>query len=495
MSMNSADTSADQSVEQDHHRPFWVLPTSEVNGFMVSAIERFLWPIEVASCLADEIGINGSIATREEQLLNTGMVIAALETLRAFADTTLTGRSALWQTSYVRRANKARQLGLGFKKSMAALGTVWLVPNQVIWNGTMPCFTPDFLQRSALVNDRLKRSLLRGHMAIDTLVSEDRVAAAFRALLHEDLDRGLETGAELCVQAYVKELYDTLADRWRVWLGERYQRNNGTAGSRRLPSFQATRTQILANLDPLAREGLRGLDQRLIRRIIPLPHIVRVRTSRTGGRSNSAWARIHSSDDANRWTDWIEPLFAVEDSSTKKAWDGKPYRRHIRRLHAMVESEVDANAAERFAEEIVRVAGSKLWIVHQFDCNTWSIMIKPDRRNTEERQIQIRATDLLQRTGFWVPLFGGTAGRCLATWKQKRQDDPEERCRNTQRAHGRASTAMKAAAPAAVRVFTVTDGDVTDSDYVPESLADFGLDRLDHAIELYREAGIEFEEE
>jgi len=119
MSMNSADTSADQSVEQDHHRPFWVLPTSEVNGFMVSAIERFLWPIEVASCLADEIGINGSIATREEQLLNTGMVIAALETLRAFADTTLTGRSALWKTSYVRRANKARQLGLGFKKSMA----------------------------------------------------------------------------------------------------------------------------------------------------------------------------------------------------------------------------------------------------------------------------------------------------------------------------------------------------------------------------------------
>jgi len=53
-----------------------------------------------------------------------------------------------------------------------------------------------------------------------------------------------------------------------------------------------------------------------------------------------------------------------------------------------------------------------------------------------------------------------------------------------------ACTALRVAAPVAVRVFTARDGELEENGYVLESLAVFGLDRLDLAIALYREAGI-----
>jgi len=107
-------------------------------------------------------------------------------------------RATLSSTSIERRLEEARQLDLGFERDVESLDTVLLLSAQVVWS-VMPCFTSESLQRFAPVSDMLKMTLSRWRNTVKML--EDWVTAAFRALLHEDLDHALEAGAELCVQA------------------------------------------------------------------------------------------------------------------------------------------------------------------------------------------------------------------------------------------------------------------------------------------------------
>ena len=70
-----------------------------------------------------------------------------------------------------------------------------LLQAQVMWCHAL--LHVRILQRFAPVSDMLKMTLSRWRNTVKML--EDRVTAAFRALLHEDLDHALEAGAELCV--------------------------------------------------------------------------------------------------------------------------------------------------------------------------------------------------------------------------------------------------------------------------------------------------------
>lgn len=499
----------------------------------------------MACCLADASAAGQPAIPREVQMVNAVLVSVSLEILQAIRDEGISERNGLWQHSYLPRSaarqlrrhnpnnsdedeeerernlEEARHFGLGFKDSVAKLGTVWIHPGQMVWTGPLPKFTQDFMLRFGFISNKLKRSLLRTRSALDTIHKADRVELLFRSKLQTDTIDAMEAIAQLCVRQYILELYDTLADRWRQWLrklpagataGRQHgDDDNNTAHSgnnttstpllhrhhhRRVLTLDAARAELLCALDPLERQGLKGLDLQVLRKIIPYPRIAKFRGPR--GKQATHTSDIYLYGGRTGWTDKIMPLFAIEDDSgSAPQWDDKPYRRFIRRYYEIIRQERGDDGTQVFLRLIADAVSRHLWAVHQFEPRKWSVLLKASVGHSATTQAHIRDENPLERTGFYVPYVMGTAGGALAEWQRaERRGRPRPTnsrfiADNIDLLRARAQRKIRRLDPWEMAVFSANDGKPEVCIKIPRSLSDLGHCPMRDAIAFLREAGVQ----
>ena len=71
---------------------------------------------------------------------------------------------------------------------------------------------------------------------------------------------------------------------------------------------------------------------------------------------------------------------------------------------------MEVGSAECFAEEVTCVAGTKLWIVHQFGLNEWSAMLKPTALQHRGAADPVACHELVAENGLLSPFVYSNCG-------------------------------------------------------------------------------------
>ncbi|KAJ9653125.1 hypothetical protein H2201_009177 [Coniosporium apollinis] len=268
--MEDVDVDEENNVEQQQHRPYWILSTREVNAFAAANISRWLLLLEVLIGRVDA-GHDGRLAaTREQQLVNGVMVSAVIQALQLITSTDPAICPKIWKSQwYARewkrvgrgeagaddsdsngdggnRSGRRRLIGLNFRGSIEESGMAWLPQDLVHWNVT-PTFTEQALKRLALAENAFRKSFQKTWGIQKLLAREDTMLSLFRSYLRESETDGVRVGAQLAVQSYIQGVVALLAGRW----------TEGPRDSKkRLEEFIAR-----AGLEDEEASGLRGLSR------------------------------------------------------------------------------------------------------------------------------------------------------------------------------------------------------------------------------------------
>lgn len=159
-------TAMNPSTSQPHgsHRPFWMLPTARVNGFMRWEFNRWLSAIEF-------VRSRGSRRDTywEDHQRNMIMVTILLRSLKASVNCHhVAKRSQMFKGTYKNRQGKPLR-GLDFQSSMHQTGLAWLPPDLFDWSNFH--LRDDLVESTTFTFNRLK-GVFRNWKDVDSVSRE-----------------------------------------------------------------------------------------------------------------------------------------------------------------------------------------------------------------------------------------------------------------------------------------------------------------------------------
>jgi hypothetical protein len=409
-----ASVNEENEVEQQQHRPYWILPTREVNGFAAADISRWLLLLEVLIRRVDT-GHDGRLAsTREQQLVNGVMVSALVQALQLSTGTDPTTCHKIWRSRWHarewgtarrgedraegsdsnsdNRPNRRQLIGLGFRQRIQESGMAWLPQDLILWN-VIPTFTEQALKELALADNAFQKSFHKTRNIQKLLSREDTMFKLFRSYIRESEIAALKMGVQLSIQSYIQEVLALLAQRWTE--GPRNPK-------KRLEEFIAS-----AGLDDEESSGLRGLTWEMVTRLTGSPpRIVGVRQSKAGGKTRNGKAHF-AQYDTGLWKDKVFALFAWDDeradAGKKRGWHNAAFRLLTRRLHSIVVEEAGDLGGRTFLALLKHYAAQRLWMIPQYDYDKLSVMYKASKHHSHNSREEISALTSLERTNWLVP--------------------------------------------------------------------------------------------
>jgi hypothetical protein len=411
------DVNEENEIEQQQHRPYWILPTREANAFAAADISRWLLLLEVLIGHVESGHDGRQAAMREQQLVNGVMVSAVIQALQLSAGTDPTMHPKIWKPQwYTRewkrvhrgedgaensdsngddddRLNRRRLIGLNFRGRIEESGMAWLPQDLILWN-VIPTFTEQALKRLALAENAFQKSFLKTRNIQRLLSREDTMLKLFRSYLREpEKLTAIKIGAQLSIRSYIQEVLALLAGRWTD--GPRNPK-------KRLEEFTAR-----AGLEDEEASGLRGLSCAMVSKLIGgPPRIVGVRQSKAGGKARNGKAQF-AQYDTGRWKDKLSALFAWDDeradAGKKWGWHNAAFRLLTRRLHSIVVEEVGDLGGRMFLDLIKKYAAQCLWAIPQYDYDKLSVMYKASKHHSQSAREEIGALTALERTNWLVP--------------------------------------------------------------------------------------------
>jgi len=372
---------ADGEVTSDDggkHRPYWILPTKEVNAFAAAELNRWLLCLEVLLGRVSAGHDGRAAASQEEQLINGVMVSAMVRVLRMSTGTDPSPHSSMWLGEWWSRKRqglrepgndeiegdiesdgdgnyqrKIKRFGLDLRKCVRENGMAWFPVEPIHWN-VIPAFTSRAIKRLALAANAFQKSFHKTSNIRGLLLREDAMLQLFRTYLRtEPTTVAIKVGIQLSVQAYIQEVLALLADRW--------------ADRPRKPKERVEAFVKAAKLEDEEASGLCGLSWVMVAKLIGCPpRVVGVRRSKAGGKSRNGRAHF-AQYDTGLWSDKVFALFAWDDeradAKKKRGWHNAAFRVLTRRLHSIVVEEVGEFGGRMFLTYFKNYAARSLWAI------------------------------------------------------------------------------------------------------------------------------------
>jgi hypothetical protein len=364
------------------HLPYWVCFTGDVNRYLEMDVQRWLLCLE-ALLTQTEQGPSGlNPCSAEQQMVNGVMISAMLRTLQANlgAKRHLQERS-LWAKNWMVKerplaqgessdeddeASAVLKLGLNYDRCFRRHGIALLPANLIDWSG-LPTFSADVIGRLGLAKNGFGRHLHQGktlhhkvHDEIDMMLAyQQRLVDSLALPVHSEERAGrtavLRLGAELVIQAYLKEI-------WAILNRRREKDAEDVKG----PS-----------LSGIELDGLEGSSYVMIEKAFGhKPHIIWVKRAPRRGTT------LFGQYDMNTWAGRLSALLRWDDqrnpSDKTRGWEHSPFRVLAKRLAYVIGEELGPAAAAEFKSLLISHAAQKLWIIPQFDLDKLSVL----RRNT-----------------------------------------------------------------------------------------------------------------
>ncbi len=418
-------------LESNFHRPYFVLPTKEVNRYVAEDINRWLFCLEVLVMQADPSPSTSISESQEIQLQNGIMISAILRTLRLImGGLEPFSMSGLWLKSWTSKRRKLRagaalnarsfqplRLGLNYRSSLERYGLAWL-PNRLMnWTGT-PRFTPEAQQHLALTRNAFQITFHRARNIQDLVNRENEFDKLFIEMMQERLNHiadskahqqslnfALISAASLIIQCYIQDVFALLATR--------------VPSPRNLPQSRrhaATElTNFTSSLTANEAAGLAGLSYPMVERLLNLPpRLVEPRASKKG-LQDGGLRRYHT----GLWPDKLTGLFAWDnveslDKPIHRNWQRTSFRTLTRKLAFIISNELGAEGHAIFLQKITSLAAAKLWIIPHYDSQRLSIMYtKGSTHRDINTQEIVQTLTPLQRTQWLMPQMHSSYHRTL----------------------------------------------------------------------------------
>jgi hypothetical protein len=444
-----------EDISEHIHRHFWAIPTSIIHMFMKASIERWLWLTETA--LSFSRPVRGNWPPAIESSLQQWFCIsniAAIFTLRVFFNGQVQRQSLLWKARYGQGPSRPiedneqsitdehhtqRQgyFGLHFKQSIDEWGVAYF-PKGYLLYGTqnMPVFKRKILNRFGLI----KKSIVPFGLTLPNLdnpiIANNRRTLILQHLLMkasnwDEYSLVLVTAAQLCVQAYIRQVYRTLYNRSVVSKSHKSQKTKYHT------AFE-TFTKFLEPLDHDERAGLVGLDADIIDKLF--------RGHTEGKHEASGWLnainisrmRRTAPDqsfkdliDSTKYVQILRPIFdprldwigaprwvGYTENIIKPKWPQNEFRVFLNEIWHMIDNIqppkdclLDGEHNKAWAEFedtggflmlLCIQAAKTLWVTLAYEKQDWSSIKKPDGSSSKALNQLINTTPQMKRTKFWV---------------------------------------------------------------------------------------------
>lgn len=251
----SADADEPELVTTATHRPYWVLPTPEVNAYMKAAVERLLWPIARAATKS-EPG-SAEAASFAEQHINGATAYACVRLLQMLFHGQQR-ETSLW----------GEPMGLGLGPVVEKFGTVWLTPRVFDASTDPPSIRPPFWRNLTLLrqNTQLRNYFVHEIGSTEIPRASETWFARKLAILGELLDlhpaKAAAYAAELVVQAFIHDVFKSIYNKWKRALTDRKAKAEITAKG--YAGWVEATLQASLDLTEDDMQGLNGLDLRII---------------------------------------------------------------------------------------------------------------------------------------------------------------------------------------------------------------------------------------
>ena len=220
--------------------------------------------------------------------------------------------------------------------------------------------------------------------------------------------KAMNLGAEMVLAAFIQDVFSLLIDRARKCDG---YPNGATAAQRWLHDL----------LPPAVAEGRRGLNHAMIEGIIGRePRIAGGRPPRNDDRENV----FRQYQESGSWVDRLRGLFLYDDLGDRtRSWETQSFRTLTRHLVGIASQVVGANGAEMFLRNLIIHASKRLFIIPQYDLEHLSIIFKAKKNHTAQRQAEIKSSNLLTRSNWYLAAFAQTRAGMLRMNRAPREDD------------------------------------------------------------------------
>ena len=440
------------------HLPYWVIPTEVVNAFSAAQINRWLLYLEVVAARITRGRNNQAAADRERQLLDGPLVSIVLRMLHLSMSKVIPERNpAYWKNTFLVRLDVTRSKrysGLNLRQIWASQGLAFLPFDLIHWNpmtlthratrrlkfaqnaygapfhkqkqglhhklsqgnSELEFFRSLLQQVQAEANsehyltNRVDRRARNAPYAFDVSKITERnegYLSDTEVSEHVDLTSSpyevLRVGAELVVQHYIADVWQTLHRRHQA--------------DRRVNGFVQSFDDFLQPLRAEEAAGLEGLSLSMIAKLCgENPRVVEARLTGPEGRSRGgqAWFPQFASQ---RWHDRLTVLFNLDDETgnKKRSWNEYSYRRYLRHLHNIVKAELGVHYGIRFLHTVWACATHHLWTVPQFDIDHFAVMYKPSKHHSEQTREAVKDLTQLQRTNWLTFTFGDSYLKTVKT--------------------------------------------------------------------------------
>ena len=252
---------------------------------------------------------------------------------------------------------------------------------------------------------------LRHH--VPSISFESQINKAYVSADENDIDLDLastpyevlRTGAELVIQNYIQYVWLTVGQRLDGFT------RNGKYNQTKLK-------KLLRSLSPNEADGLEGLSYSMVEKVLGSPP--RVVAARLASRNGPA---VFTEFQSDLWYDRLGALFGWDDlpGARKRRFDQAPFRRLLRSLHQIIETELGEDFASRFLQTVQSAAAHHLWIIPQFDVDHFSVLYKAKHAHRQATRDRIAALPTLQRISWLSCRFADSLEVAVALF------DPESR--------------------------------------------------------------------
>jgi hypothetical protein len=449
-------TLPDQPNISTTHRPFWILPTIDVNRFRIAECNRWILCMEHIIQAAEPQRGSGRTISVSAQDLYSGMTVALARTLRlSLGCQNPDQHTSLWLGKrWGRRriptgSNRSRvktvyykRRGLEYKSSVQQHGMIWMPHRLGTWSTELPVFRIskyrhlDILVRM-LSTTRLGRDLsqlkTREGKFLDHLYREISIIAedTSQSFYSEPWCAIFVTLSQYCIQAYNLYIWGIIRERWCKHAGIIRDKKNAFEKAARLSNEAREGTEILcfSNI------------KRYIGRNLGIRHILCAHAPCQSRVSKEEWQ-------SKFWGDRVKPIFNPGEG--QPTWiKNAEHTRRLLEIEAMLESivpaEVAAQCCRRFRTTLWKTARLDVQAILHYSKTKSGVLAYASRANSVRKQQERKNMSDLQRTRWMFPK--------LATQDRPLFDQPEPP--NTSDT-GKTEVEMKALG-ARLRVFTKKD--------------------------------------
>ena len=433
-SQSSDDSDTSQPIENrirhpvvETHRPYWILPTSEVNRFVLAVQNRYLFLFEVLVARLHpgpgtlipaspeeqrQNAVMGSALLRSVQLASGGQPGSAMRELwlRTYTDSRpAPSQSAVAFQSGSRPPPRQPLIsfsGLDYRACIQVNGIASLPDDMIVWS-SIPHFHPSILPRLQLGSSALQKHLHRTTNIAEILTKDDKLlqkyeqmltglaeedVTTFLAVPNDPVATALLTGAELVIQLYIQQVWSSLT----TILTKAYD----TASEK----TEATK-EFRLRLDDAALNGLRGLNHTLVTQALNFePILSQARPINKDTSKNSIFSNKYFVD--RSWRSRLQALFATDDLDTKRrSWETYGYRQLFRSLQHRIRTRMGDALATRFLGITTNQAAHTLLIVPRFEVDKFIVELKAANAHGPARQQFLKSESRLRRITWLMPQF------------------------------------------------------------------------------------------